>query len=170
MSAPLSAITVDCYVRAASVVPPVDEFIETLRDYDQQGVIDDLTVGGWPDEVVLTTDTEVPPPIAQYRRFQTWAEQTDVSLRPSFTIRERTSLVSDQPKTILVPPVLCLAIHVNGELGTVVPHKSDTTTYTVEDALADLAALDRDSPARPPISDSAAEPRAPPTSTTGPPK
>jgi hypothetical protein len=142
-------ITVDCYVRAGSLGSPVDETIETLQDYDRRGRLDDLTVDLWPDEVVLTDVSEEMFPLDQYRRFRTWADRADVSLRPGFTVRERASLVSERPATTLVLPVVCLAIHVDGELSTVVPHRDGTTTYTVEDALDDLSAPDPDLPAPP---------------------
>jgi hypothetical protein len=152
-----SPIVIDCYARAAALGAPVDEPIETLREYDLRGVIEDLTVRVWPDEVVLTDDTQEASPIAQYRRFQTWADQAGVSLRPGFTIRQQGSLVSDQTTAALVLPTVSLAIHVDGELATVVPHQTDTTTYTVEDALADLAAPDQDPPSHPPTTDAAAD-------------
>lgn len=141
-----SAVTIGCYVRAASLGPSLDE---TFRNYDQRGAIDDLTVDVWPDEVVLTNASEETAPLAQYRRFQTWAERTGAALRPAFTLRERASLVSEQTVTSLVLPTACLAIHVDGELATVVPHRTDATTYTVEEALDDLSAPDRTVPASP---------------------
>jgi hypothetical protein len=91
---------------------------------------------------VLTEDTEESALIDQYRRFQTWAEQAGVSLHPAFLMRERATLVSEQPKRALVLPMMCFAIHIDGRLATVVPHRTDTTTYTVADALADLTTPD----------------------------
>ena len=168
MSASPPPLTVDCYSRAASLGPPVDGALETLREYHRRGVIDELTVRVWPEEVVLTDYTEETPLLAQYRRFRTWAERAGVSLRPGFAIRERASLVDERTVTVLVPPVLCLAIHVDGELAEVAPHRTDTATYTVEDALTDLAPLERDPPDRPPSADPSTETTIPPTSTPGP--
>ena len=139
-------IRIECYVRAAPVGAPVDETIKTLREYDQRDVIEGLTVDVWPDEVALTGETKELALIEQYRRFQIWAEQAGVSLQPAFRIREQATLISDQPARTLVFPVVCLAIYADGELATVVPHRTDETTYTVEDALADLAAPDRTIP------------------------
>jgi hypothetical protein len=168
MTASPPPLTVDCYARAASLGAPVDGTLETLREYRCRGVIDDLTVRVWPEEVVLTDYAEETPTVAQYRRFRTWAERAGVSLRPGFTIRERTSIVDEGAVAVLVPPVLCLVIHVDGELAEVVPHRADTGTYTVEDALADLAALDRAPPKRTPTADPATESPTPPTSTPEP--
>lgn len=147
MSTP--TIAVDCYVRAASLGSPVDETVEALRDYDRRGRLDDLAVDVWPDEVALTDVSEGTAPLVRYRRFRAWAEREGVSLRPGFVVRERASLVSERPATSLVLPVVCLAIHVEGELATVAPHRDGTATYTVEDALDDLAAPEPGVPAPP---------------------
>lgn len=132
-------IRIECYVRAAPVGAPVDETIKTLREYDQRDVIEGFTVDVWPDEVALTGETKEMALIEEYRRFQIWAEQAGVSLQPAFRIREQATLVSDQPARTLVLPMVCLAIYADGELVTVVPHRTDETTYTVKDALADLS-------------------------------
>lgn len=43
---------------------------------------------------------------------------------------------------MLCLPMICLAIHLDGSLASVVPHRSETKAYTIEDALADLATLE----------------------------
>lgn len=135
---------VECYVRAASLVAPVDANVEALRDHERRGVIDDLAVETWPDEVALTGAAEETTEVARYRRFETWAERAGVSLRPAFAVRERTTLVDDGAEVVLTLPVFCLAVSVNGHLELVAPHRTASTTYAVDDVLADLAALDRD--------------------------
>lgn len=133
-----TGVDVACHVRATSLVAPVDETVERLREFTDEGVVDDLTVETWPDEVVIDEETEDDPAVERYRRFGEWAEDADVSLRPAFTVRERTTLVEDRPKTALVLPVCCLAVYRDGELACVAPHRDGDETYTVDDALADL--------------------------------
>lgn len=135
-------VTIDCHVRASAAQGPVGETIETLRAYDERDVIEDLGVELWPDEVVLTAETEETALVERYRRFRAWAEQAGVSLRPAFRTRERATLVSERPARALVLPTVCLAVHVDGELASVVPHRADGATYTVEDALGDLGTAD----------------------------
>jgi hypothetical protein len=138
-----TAPTVTCFARAGALGPRVDETIETLRDYDQRGTIDALTVDVWPDEVVLAAASRETTPVVQYHRFRRWAERAGVSLSPAFTIRRQASLVDEQPASALVLPVVCLAVRVDGELTTVAPHRFEGTAYTVEDVLEDLGSPTR---------------------------
>jgi hypothetical protein len=125
---------------------PGDAIIELLHEYDEKGFIDELEVKLWPEKICLTSDTGESSVLDHYDRFQTWADDSGVSLEPAFIRRERTPLVSDDSDTVLVLPVLCLAIRVDGELVCVAPHSTETTAYTVKDALADIESLPRGTP------------------------
>lgn len=133
-----SAITIECYVRTSSLVAPTNETVAALREFEQQGVIADLTVEAWPDEIVLGDEDE-PATVEQYRRFKAWANREDVSLHPAFAVRKRTTLVGDRTEAVLTLPMVCLAVYVDGTLETVAPNQSK---YTVNDVLADLEELD----------------------------
>lgn len=137
-----SAVNVVCYVRTSALVEPVDSTVETLREYNRQGVIAGLSVEAWPDEVALTEDTDHPF-TAHYELFQSWADDRGVDLSPAFMTRERTTLVNDTPETVIVFPMICLVIHLDQELESVIPHKSALGTYTISDALVDLKDFDR---------------------------
>lgn len=139
---PRSAVAVRCYVRASSLVEPVDATIERLREFDRTGVIDELRVEAWPDEVPLEGGPDHSDVVQRFEAFRAWADRLGASIRPAFTVRERTTLVADETRAVLVLPVVCLSIHVDGELASVVPHAEGETTYAVEDALADLEAVD----------------------------
>lgn len=133
-----STVSIDCYVRASTLVEPVNNTIEILRDYNQRGVFTELTIEAWPAEVPLTDETDASENVARYERFQGWADTHGVDLQPAFSTRDRTTLLSDTPETVLVLPMICLAIHMDGQLVSVVPHSTDMATYTVEDALTAL--------------------------------
>lgn len=166
MSAPRPSITVECYARTAPLGTSVEGTLDTLREYRDQGVIKDVSLEAWPDEAVLEGYTEETPIVVRYRRFRSWAEEAGVSLRPAFTVRERGSLIDDRTHAVLVLPECCLAVYVDGELATVAPHRTGTTTYAVEDALADLGRPDGGFPADPPTADPA-DPPATPASAAG---
>lgn len=138
------ALAIECYLRGTSLVEPVDATIETLRDHERSGLIDTFILETWPDEVVISGNREATTAEARYRRFQTWADQADASLDPAFSVDERTTLTDDDPRTVLTLPVCCLAVSVNDVLELVAPHKTEDTTYGVEDVLEDLDALDQD--------------------------
>lgn len=139
-------VSVDCYVRATADVLPVDEIISTARTYEEEGLLTEAAVEFWPTEIRLTDETEETDIVRSYRQFQTWADDEGVSLEPAFTRRKRTSMVSDTSETVLVLPVLCLAVYNSGELVSVAPHTTETSQYTVVDALADISSLPRSSP------------------------
>lgn len=143
---PRSAVAVHCYVRAASLVAPVDATVERLREFDRTEVIDELRIEAWPDEVPLEGESEHATILGRFEAFQDWADRLGASLEPAFAVRELTTLVADESEAVLVLPVVCLAIHVDGRLASVVPHLEGGTAYTVDDALADLEALDYAAP------------------------
>lgn len=168
MPVPHARVAVDCFVRASTLVDQVDSIIERLRDYETHGVIDDLTVEVWPDEIELTATPENSI-LARYELFNAWADQNDVDLEPAFTTREQTTVVDDEPATMLVLPVVCLAVHVGGILTNVVPHRISAKTYTVEQALEDLETLDRLPAPMPTTTDDAAAETPTKASTRSPP-
>lgn len=132
------SIDIGCYTRACTVVEPVDTVVQTLRTYDDRDIVDTVQIETWPDEVPLADDQTAQSIVEQYDRFTTWADREGVSLEPAFETRDRTTLVSETAETVLRLPVVCLAIHLDDELSSVVPHRTSTTTYTVEEALADI--------------------------------
>lgn len=134
-------VAVDCYVRASVAGHLVDDVIETLRAHEAEGVVDEFAVESWPASVRLSGSVEESPVLGPYERFRSWADGADVSLEPAFTRKERSTIGSDAVDRILVPPVLCLAVHVDGTLVTVAPHHTGRAAYTVEDALADVESL-----------------------------
>lgn len=131
-------VSVDCYVRATAPRILVDDIIDTVHTYDEAGLLEECTVEIWPDNICLTGGREDTAILSRYRQFQAWADREGVSLEPGFRRRERTSLVSEDSETVLVLPVVCLAIRVHEELVGVVPHTAGATSYTIEDALADI--------------------------------
>lgn len=143
---PSSAVAVHCYVRASSLVAPVDATVERLREFDRTGAIDELRIEAWPDEVPLDGGAEHADVLGRFEAFRDWADRFGASVEPAFDVRERTTLVADESESVLVLPVVCLSIHVDGRLASVVPHLEGGTAYTVDDALADLEARDYAAP------------------------
>lgn len=140
-------IHVSCYVRKSSIVAPVDSTLRTLERLEAEDVVDEFTVGAWPAEV----DLEDPRPhgtvVDLFEAFDSWADQWNVSIRPPFSVETRHSEITDETRRVLLTPVQCLAVSVNGVLVEVFPHTADPAgdgdTYTVTDALDLLEAQDR---------------------------
>lgn len=139
-------IHVSCYVRKSSLVAPVDSTLRTLERLEAEGIVDEFTVGAWPAEV----DLEDPRPhgdvVDLFEAFDSWADQWTVSIRPPFSVETRHSEITDETRRVLLTPVQCLAVSVNGVLVEVFPHTADPAgdgdTYTVADALDLLEAQD----------------------------
>lgn len=140
MTDPGTRVTFECYLRASTLAGAPDDTVETLREYERAGTIDELSVTIWPNRLRLTEETADDPVVDRYSQFRTWADDNGVSLEPAFRIEARTTLVCDDPETVLNLPALCLAIRIDGDLMSVVPHSTETTTYTIGDVLADIEA------------------------------
>lgn len=132
-------VRVACYVRDLSPVAPVDSTLRSLESLESEGGVDEFAVEAWPAEVRVgdrTPDSEV---LDRFREFDAWANQWDVSLRPSFAVETRTSQITGDSLELLITPVQCLALYVDGALAEVFPHSADRAgdgeIYTVADAL-----------------------------------
>jgi len=143
MTANCPRVALDCYVRAEAAGVFVDDIINTIHSYEEEGLVEECAVEFWPNEIRLMDDTERTDVLAHYRQFQAWADGEDVSLKPAFTRRERTTMGSDDSETVLVLPVSCLAIRADRELVHVAPHTTESMPYRVTDALADIQSLSR---------------------------
>lgn len=99
----------------------------------------------WPPTVVLTDDTTHTGVVETYLTFKQWAERRGVRIEPSFTVESRTSRITGEQREVLITPVRCLSISVEGALRSVAPHHSEATTYTVDNALDTLSRGDEPS-------------------------
>lgn len=138
MSTSDAETTIDCFVRA-SAKESVYDSVETLQEYEANGKIAAVNVVAWPDKIRLSEPTADSFVTDLYEQFQWWASETGCSLGPAFSQSERTWFVGENTETVLSLPVLCLAVHVEGNLVTVAPHRTETGVYTVTDALADIS-------------------------------
>lgn len=135
-----SAMTVACHVRAPLLLDPIDAKVETLRRLDDRGDVDGVVLRSWPEAVSLDAPGPESEVVDRFRRFERWADQQDVQLRPPFRVRERTSMADDTTRRLLVTPVLCLACYYDDALVGVYPHTDGETTRTATDAIGALVA------------------------------
>ncbi|WP_306055528.1 HTH domain-containing protein [Natronococcus wangiae] len=131
-------LAVTCHVRAPLLLEPVDSKVETLQRCEENGQIDALRLQSWPDEVSLEPETPDQEVIDRFKQFEQWADAHGVSVRPPFRIRTVTSLVDDEPKRVLVTPLLCLAFYYDNQLVGVYPYSDGESTYTSTEVIAEL--------------------------------
>lgn len=74
------------------------------------------------------------------KSFQTWADREGYTLRPAFTRRETTSLISSRPAVEIQVPIVCLVVYEDDELRCVAPCSDGDRMYSVEKCLTALEA------------------------------
>lgn len=170
MNTASTSIRVKSYVRKPSLVAPVDSTLRTLDHLEDDGVIDEFDVNAWPGEVRMGAGPPHGDVEAIFEEFDAWAEQWNLSIRPPFSVETRSSEITGETRQVLITPVQCLAIYVNGVLGEVFPHSTDPTgggeTYTVGDALTLLEERDIRAVGSGPNPDTAGGGRPPAVETT----
>ena len=152
MTAPTTTTSTDltavCHVRAPLLLEPVDRQIETLQACDSEGLIDDLLLRSWPKEIALTDNSPYQEALDSFDRFETWAAERGVSIRPPFQERTKTSQVTGETTELLVTPLLCLELYADDELVGVFPHTDEETeeTLTTDEVIASLRTGDLPTP------------------------
>lgn len=132
------SIEVECSVRTPLVLGPVDDHVETLRGLDTGDIVDAVVFRSWPHEITLDDDEPAHEAVDRYERFRPWAANNDVSIRPPFEVRTRTSPLTDERQNVLVTPRCCLAVYVDERLVGIYPHSQDDETYTAESTIDEL--------------------------------
>jgi hypothetical protein len=115
---------------------------ERLRELKRDGRIGELSVRTWPGEVSLTRagHSEV---VDTFRAFEEWAQARDASIRPPFAIRERQSTITRQEDTLLLTPLVCLAVYDEDDVVGVYPCAHGGSVTTIDDCIERLAAGDQ---------------------------
>lgn len=131
-------LTVQVYVRPELLLEPVDAKVETLRTLDQADDIDGLVLHYWPGKVDLSSEPPRSEAVDAFERFELWADRRGASVRPPFTVRERSSEITGEDRTVLSTPIMCLAVYEAGHLMGVYPHSDGDATYSVREAIAAL--------------------------------
>ncbi len=141
------AVTIWVRKRAATGAAETPQLLETLRDLQASGKIDNLSVNVWTDEIQCDPDKTLPGSKQEIRNrideFQEWAEEKGHDLEPAFRWCEKSTLVDDETHEVIVPPFVCLEIRSDEELLAVFPCTSDDGTQTVSQCIERLKKLNR---------------------------
>jgi hypothetical protein len=116
------------------------EAIERVRAIEAESRVADCHIGTWNKQIVLDNggldrNREVRKRV---EAFESWADEHGVSLYPFFEERTRGSLAIDGERTVLVLPVICLAVYEGETLSELFPRAAGEVTYTVAEGLTAL--------------------------------
>lgn len=141
---PDAEITVDAFVRPTQLTEPIDAKIRTLRKLEEEGQITAMTVHAWPGEITLNEETPHTEAVEAFKQFEAWADRHDVSIRPPFTAQMRSSNITGEERTVIVTPVMSVAVSVDDQLANVFPHRDGDRQYGVGDAIEALTTGETD--------------------------
>ncbi len=131
-------LTVEVYVRADALVEPIDTKIDALHRLDSADRIDNLVIHAWPAAITLTDQTPYSDAIDAFEQMEMWAGERGGSIQPPFSVRTSTSTFTNETRTTLRTPMMCLAVYVGEQLANVFPHSWGDDHHGVTDAIAAL--------------------------------
>jgi len=121
------------------VCGPRTTIIDRLSALRTAGAIDDFSVKTWPEEIALTGTNQECDRLETIERFEQWATDHGLGLRPPFETRTSSLLVGDSEE-VLLTPMLLLAVYEDGKLVGVYPCTDGEYTWTVTEFLDGLEA------------------------------
>jgi len=124
------------------VCGPRTTVIDRLSALRTAGALADFDVTTWPEEIALTGDERQTELLETVERFEAWAADRGLSLRPPFETRTASLLVGDS-EDVLTTPMLLAAAYEDGDLVGVYPCTDGTKTWTVPEFLDALEAEER---------------------------
>lgn len=133
------SLTVKLFVRGSSPVPlRGSDVIDTLEKLSDRGLIGAVDVHSWPASVSLVAKGG--STVAEtFRTFRAWADEHETTICPPFVIRDIRSTITGDGDTVLITPVLCLAVYAGEELLGVYPCCHGDSVMTVDDCLDQLS-------------------------------
>ena len=118
---------------------PRTTVIDRLSALRTAGVLADFSVTTWPEEIALTGDNGQADLLGTIERFEDWAADRGLSLRPPFERRTASLLVGDS-EDVLTTPMLLAAAYEGDDLVGIYPCTDGTKTWTIPEFLDALEA------------------------------
>ncbi|MBV0901527.1 HTH domain-containing protein [Haloarcula salina] len=132
------------------VCGPRTTVIDRLTELRAAGVLDDVEIQTWPEEIAVSEHSVHSDVLDTVERYETWASERGLSLRPPFETRTSSLLVGGS-KEVLRTPMLVAAAYEGDELLGVYPCTDGTSDWSITDFLdaleGGLTELPHESPA-----------------------
>lgn len=129
---------VDLWVRRP-VCGPRTTVIDRLSSLTASGALADFSVTTWPEEIVLTGRNRQGELLDTIERFESWAADHGLSLRPPFEARTASLLVGES-EDVLTTPMMLAAAYDGDELVGIYPCTDGDRTWTISEFLDGLEA------------------------------
>lgn len=141
MTTQRSGRRVDVYVRAFE--PVRDEHVRTVERLERlqgDGGIDGFDIHTWPSKIRLSERSIATDIIDRYERFDSWARDHDVSIRPPFEIHDTGMALLGEHDQALVLPAMCLTVTDGTAILGIYPCRVDSERISIDDCLDALEA------------------------------
>ena len=134
-----TAWTVRLYTRSAAPRDIAELHRRTVDRLDrlaEDGRVESVEFEVWGD--LIPTDGDRTGSRRAYDALVDWAEESGYSLAPGFERRETGTIASEDTRSVISVPLLCLVIYDADGIEAVFPCSDGERTYTVEDGLVGL--------------------------------
>ncbi|WP_336336987.1 HTH domain-containing protein [Haloarcula brevis] len=121
------------------VCGPRTTAIDRFTELAAAGVVDDFEVQTWPEEVPVDPESEHGEVLATIDRYEQWAQERGLSLRPPFETRTSSLLVGGSTEVLRLP-MIAVAVYADGDLAGVYPCSDGERTWSVTDCIDALTA------------------------------
>jgi hypothetical protein len=151
----------ELYVRSMNpqvgIHGPQERVLECLRQLDDQGVVDSVTISVWGSHIALEGEAAQTgvgrTALDTVERIRQWAVDHDASVEQFFDERQVNCQMTGESYSVLVPPSMCLLAYADDELLAVAPCTKDGETMNLWDC---LGALEREATVTLPAAESGA--------------
>ncbi|NHN61728.1 hypothetical protein G9463_00175 [Haloarcula sp. JP-Z28] len=116
------------------VCGPRTTAIDRFTELAATGVIDDFDIQTWPEEIPVSQRSEHGEVLATVDRYEQWATERGLSLRPPFETRTSSLLVGGSTEVLRLP-MIAVAVYADDDLVGVYPCTDGTTTWSVTDCI-----------------------------------
>lgn len=127
--------TVRTFTRTRQLRDPTTDVLGEISELSDAETVEEVTIVGWPDEIVLGQETVNDGVLTDFRRIQAWAERNRASVQPPFCVQEVASPLSEVRDCVLRTPVLCLLVERDDTIVDVYPHSKEDEHYSIRDGI-----------------------------------
>ncbi|KOX93826.1 hypothetical protein AMS69_07865 [Haloarcula rubripromontorii] len=121
------------------VCGPRTTAIDRFTELASAGVIDDFEVQTWPEEIPVAPESEHGEVLATIDRYEEWAQERGLSLRPPLETRTSSLLVGGSTEVLRLP-MIAVAVYADDDLAGVYPCTDGETTWSVTDCIDAMTA------------------------------